>query len=269
MPPRAVLVAGGGLVLAAGIAIGAVAFGGDGEEGPGGATSTTTSVETTSTTADEAGAAPLPTVPTVGLDGTALELAEALNRAHQLTYHATYEVVGEASANVVVDIWKQPPLARRDTRTGAGDKVLHVSEYRTMENPHVGCVRGRAGAESEALCVLAPAEGVDPADPIIGVIDPSAGPVTARDETVAGEAARCFSAPAEEPGLTAVACFDAEGIPVAIDGGDGRLERVALERGVSNEDFVPPSAPSPAAPAGRSTPFGSVRAPVPGSGLRP
>lgn len=252
MPRRAFLVAGGAGVLAAGIAIGAVAFGGDNTGGGGGATPTTTTAVSTSTTAEgDDRTAPAPTVGNTGLDGAALELAEAVNVAYQLTYHATYESV-EESSDVVVEVWRKPPLARRDTRTGERDAALHISEYRTRENAHVGCVRGRGGG-NEALCLLAPPEGVDPAHPIIGVLDPSAGPVTASDETVAGVAARCFSAPAKDEGLTAVACFDADGIPVAIDGGDGRLERVALERGVSDDDFVPPSAPTPA-PAGRAAP---------------
>jgi hypothetical protein len=244
----AVLAAG-----AAGIAIGA-SLGGDDDGGSadGPAPSTTDDVvgppAPTATSAPiSASVAPPDPIATGGLDGAALELAEAYNQALQLTYHATYET-DPASGNepVVVDIHRRPPLARRDTVTGAGEQALNISEYRTAENAHVGCLLS-PDEGGQDLCVVAPPTGVDPANPIMGVIDPAAMDVTAEDVTVAGEAARCFYA-ATPAGIVAEACFDGDGIPVAIDGGDGRLVRVALERGVDDDAFVLPAAPSPGGP---------------------
>lgn len=232
------------VALAAGVAIGVAVGGGDDDDSAdGGASSTATSTTAEvvgpvgpSTTTPTAGDA----VDTAGLDGAALELAEAINRARQLTYHATYEVAG--AEPVVVDIWRRPPEARRDTVTGAAPSSLAISEYRTPAGEHIGCVLSPEEANQD-LCVVAPPDGTDPADPIIGVIDPRTMSVTASDDEVGGSSVRCFRAPVEE-GLTAEACFDADGIPVAIDGGDGRLVRVALERGVADEEFVLPAQPT-------------------------
>ncbi|MGH9186533.1 MAG: hypothetical protein ACRD0U_12075 [Acidimicrobiales bacterium] len=73
----------------------------------------------------------------------------------------------------------------------------------------------------------------------LGAVDPTAGPVTVEDTDVAGAAARCFTVtPAGAAPL--VACFDGDGVPVVIDGGGGRLERVSVEPTVDDSVFTPP-----------------------------
>lgn len=244
-------------VLAAGVAglvIGA-SLGDDDDDGDGADVRTSPTTDevvgppapTATSTPTSASVAPPDPIATGGLDGAALELADAYNRALQLTYHATYETDPAAGDEpVVVDIFRRPPLARRDTVTGTGEQALDISEYRTAENAHVGCLLS-PDEGGQDLCVVAPPTGVDPANPIMGVIDPVTMEVTAEDATVAGEPARCFYA-ATPAGIVAEACFDGDGIPVAIDGGDGRLVRVAIERGVDDGAFVLPAAPSAGGP---------------------
>lgn len=244
----AVLVAGG-----AGIAIGASLGGDDGDDSAAatGSTGTTEAVvgPVAPTTAGPGGSgavAPPEPFATAGLDGDALELAEAYNRALQLTYHARYETQpGGDTEPVVVEVFRRPPLARRDTTTGSGDQALNISEYRTNENAHVGCVLS-PDEGGQDLCVVAPSDSVDPADPIIGVLDPTTTAVTASDADVAGGPARCFEGPSANG--TARVCFDGDGIPVSIDGGDGELVRVSVERGVDDDAFVLPATPTQGGP---------------------
>ncbi|MBA2280241.1 MAG: hypothetical protein H0W25_03265 [Acidimicrobiia bacterium] len=261
--PAAVAVA-----LVVGVVVGALVFGGDDGDpvstpstAPGssepGEESTTTAPGGTATTAPvPTTAAPPPSIPIAGLEGDALALAEAINRAGQLTYRATYRTPPGVSDQITtVEVYRRLPFARRDTYIGEGEQALHTAEFLTPDDGHVGCLVGPEGS-NETFCIIAPTGGVDPSDPVIGAIDPTAGTVTAADETVAGVEARCFRATTTD-GVVQVACFDSEGIPVVLDGGDGRLERVLVERAVPDDVFVVPSQPA-AAPPGPTTPAPTV-----------
>jgi hypothetical protein len=87
---------------------------------------------------------------------------------------------------------------------------------------------------------------------VIGAVDAHAGPVTASDQMVGAIPVRCFTVEAAEG--SQLACFDAEGVPAALDGGDGRLERVELDGAVTDEDFVPPPSESASSTTGGSPP---------------
>jgi hypothetical protein len=234
------------VALGGGVAVGAVAFGGD-DDGGDAATTTTTEApsenEDTSPTTSATGSTlpelPATTVPEEGLDGAALELAQAINRAHQLSYHIVLRSVDPESPTEI-ELWRRLPQARRDAHLGEADAQLFTSEFRSPERGHIGCLVDTSGT-GQTTCLQAPPGSVDPADPTIGAVDPSAGAVTATDERLGDIAVRCFSvAVGDGPHL---ACFDSEGIPAIIDGGDGRLERIGeVERGVPDDVFVPPDA---------------------------
>jgi hypothetical protein len=202
--------------------------------------------------ADGAPAAPAKAQPTVdtlppppaiagdGLEGAALELARAINAASALEYHAVYRAdppptrPGEAPTTITVELWRQLPRARRDTAV-VGAKELRTQEYRLFDR-FVGCIDASAG--SEFVCLEQKGK-VDPSDVVLGVVKPSDGPVVASAETVLGVPARCYSVlHAGRPSKRV--CFDAVGIPLVIDGGEGQLDRVSLDRTVSNAVFVPP-----------------------------
>ena len=237
------------VALGGGLGLGALLFSGDDDDDdavdssattvdePDGSTTTAGPAQGPSTPATVADL-PAITVPEEGLSGPELELAQAINRAHQLTYHILLRSTDPERPNET-ELWRRLPLARRDARLGSGDQVLETQEYRSPEDGHIGCLIDTSGT-GQTTCLQAPPDSLDPAVPILGVIDPAAGPVTATDETVGGVAVRCFSQ--DQPdGTTNVACFDADGIPAVLDGGDGRLERVGEpERGVDDEVFVRP-----------------------------
>jgi hypothetical protein len=206
-------------------------------------TSTTSSDDSGDDSADDgttttAVAAPIPApepIATDGLTGAALELAEAINRAGSLTYHAVYSGSHASSSGstseVTVEIWRQLPLARRDTSIKADTGTLSTRELR-LADQLLGCVDTSKGDTEPAwICLPAAGKGVDPADPVLGRATPTDGAVAARDDEVAGEAARCFTV-TEADGTVQEACFDLDGIPLSIDGGDGRLVRSEVGRGV-------------------------------------
>jgi hypothetical protein len=248
---RLVVVAGAIAVLVAGLVIGLAVAGGDdgGKEvrtsGDDASTSSTTpDGSTTSTTAgtDGGSIAPPDTVSTDGLTGDALELAGAINKASLLTYRAKYEgdhvnAAKGTTSHTTIEIWRQLPLARRDTLVASPEGTLHTEELR-LEDRLLGCVdRNKGDTAPSWICVPKGDKGVDPAEPLLGLARPSAGTVAARDATVAGVAARCFTVSGTK---VADVCFDADGIPISLDGGDGNMVRTELDRGVDPSDIAIP-----------------------------
>jgi hypothetical protein len=254
--PRLLLALGAVGVLVVGLVLGLVVAGGDdgGKEvrtaaDDGSSTTATDDPSTTSSTAeapdgakDGATIAPPDTVPTDGLGGDALELANAINKASLLTYRARYEGDHTNPANgkvthTTIEIWRQLPLARRDTLVASPDGTLHTEELRLADRM-LGCVDRNKGDTAPAwICVPKGDDGVDPAEPLLGIARPSSGTVVARDATVAGVPARCFQVSASR---VADVCFDGDGIPVSLDGGDGNMVRTDLSRGVDPNDIAIP-----------------------------
>lgn len=237
------------VALGGGIGLGALLFGGDDGDGSTGTGSTAAGdTGTTPPTGEAQGptapptASTLPelpatTVPVEEFTGDNRELAEAINRAHQLSYHIVLRASDPDSTNET-ELWRRLPQARRDTRLGSGEANLETREFRLPERGHIGCLMDAAGL-GQTTCIQAPPGELDPADPVLGVVDPAAGPVTITDETLNGQPIRCYSQTIE--GTQHVACFDEEGIPAVLDGGDARLERVGEpERGITDDVFVVP-----------------------------
>lgn len=241
------------LTLVVGIGIGAVAFGGDDDGGPGSVAEGPTTSEpdeatssSTSSTAPEEAEGPDAAlrVSEEGLSGDALELAVALNAARDMNYHARYEATRTDSegtrTDVVVEVWRRNPLARRDFTVTGGGRQVASREYKTADGK-LGCLDTTPDEVDDFACTDASDTSSDPAAPAFGAGDPHSGDVVARDDTVAGSPARCFrvSVPDEAP---VDVCFDPAGVPVLVDDGDYRLLRTAVDGDVSDDDFVPPPA---------------------------
>jgi hypothetical protein len=184
---------------------------------------------------------PVP-VSTDGLTGPALDLANAINNASSLTYHAVYqgshEDVNGAPTEITVEVWRGLPLARRDTRVKAGDGTLQTRELRLADGLF-GCVDTQKGdTEPEWICLPDAGQGTDAAEPVLGRARPVEGTVTVADDTVGGVPSRCYTV----TGVSKVeeVCFDADGIPTSIDGGDGAIVRTQVGRGIDPDDIVIP-----------------------------
>jgi hypothetical protein len=247
------------VVLGAGVLVGR-AIGGDDK----GSTSTASSSSGDgssaigpSTSAPAVTIAPPTTLASTDLDPAAAELAAAINKAFTLTYHATYEGTRTSTtgstATITVEVWLQAPLARRDTLIVNPKGTVHTDELRLADKIQ-GCIDSSLGSGSPSwTCVPTNGRGVDPADPILGVARPLKGAVTARDDHVGDTAVRCFSVATPGKAGPEDVCFDHDGIPAAFDGGDGRLERTTLTRGVDPGDIVlPAGAKEGPAPSGGS-----------------
>lgn len=252
MPPRrktpAVAIVVAAIALVAGIVLGAVLFGDDDEAavGPttsaapsttGGGSSTT---ETPGVTQPSGGAiAPPTTIDTDGLDGDALALAEAINRAYGLRYHAAFEGQLQAGAagtrDVRLEVWRDPEaFARRDTIV-TGESGLNTREIRRVEGLY-GCL----SPNLERWVCTRGSGSVDPADPVFGAIDPHVGIVV--DAPAEAGAARCFNYLA--PDGDRLVCFDDVGIPLIIDTDSGRLTRALVDEAVAATDFDLPAEPT-------------------------
>jgi hypothetical protein len=229
------------------------------------ASSSSSSAPPTSVGPTPATLAPPTTLSTAGLDGPAAELATAINKASGLTYHAVYKgtTTGKSgtASEQTVEIWRQLPLARRDTTLVSPKGSFHTEEYRLVDKI-VGCVdTAMAGAgTSKFTCLPAEGKGVDPADPLIGTARPVNGAVTVRDDTIGSLTVRCFSVRATS-GAVQEACFDGDGIPASIDGGDGRLVRVEVGRGVDPAVIQVPQGAQQINPGSSGSPGSSASTP--------
>lgn len=250
---------GMGLVLlvtfAAGVGVGGLAFGGDdGDSAETVAGPTTTAApdgeagsSTTSTTDAEGGEGAedppgSPRVPVEGLSGEALAFAEALNAARDMNYHARYETERTESdgtrTEVLVEVWRRNPLARRDFTVTGGERQVVSREYKTSGGV-TGCLDTSPDGADDFQCTDATASGSDPAAPAFGAADPHDGEVTAHDDTVDGRAVRCYRLAALDKAPVEV-CFDDAGIPIVVDDGDYRLVRTALDDDITDDVFTPP-----------------------------
>jgi hypothetical protein len=241
------------VALIGGIVLGAVLFGGDDGDDVASDETTTTGDDTTTTTDDEstttesspttqptgADIPPPTTIDARGLDGEALELAEMINNAYTLRYHAVYEGAlqgsGGGETEVRLEIWRDPPTrARRDTDI-TGPQGLVTREIRRPENVY-GCL---TPDRTEYVCTRGRGS-VDPADPVFGALDPREGAVVGAPTEEGAD--RCFTVQTLESDQ--LICFDDDGIPMIIDTPDGRLTRVSVDENIADDTFDLPAPPS-------------------------
>ena len=184
----------------------------------------------TPTVAADPTIAPPPTVSTEGLEGDALDLAVAINRAADAEYHAVYEgenTVEDETVTITVEVWRRLPTARRDT-TISGTDALLTREFR-LPNGLFGCIGSPPAVDFSCFT-----------RPEIATVDPHAGLVIARAGEFDGAPVDCWEVAAIDTDPS-VLCVDADGIPVVIDGGDGRLLRTTLDDQIDANTFTLPA----------------------------
>lgn len=204
------------------------------DDGPDG-----TEPDDTDDTGPDTSVAPPPVVDTAGLEGDALDLAEAINRAAGLEYHARYEGTqtnAEGTTEIAVELWRRLPNARRDT-TITGSQVLRTLEFRRPDGLF-GCIG--APPDVDLSCFVAPPGSVDPSDPVLGAVDPRGGLVIARAGEFEGQPVDCWEVESIDDATTTL-CVDSVGIPVVIDDGSGRLLRTLLDDAIDASTFEVPA----------------------------
>lgn len=214
----------------------------DEPDGPGDTDSETGGPDDSGGSDDEV-LAPPATIPTEGLEGDALALAEAMNTAAGLEYHARYEgenVTEQGTTSVAVEVWRRLPRARRDT-TISGTQELRTSEFR-LPDGIIGCVG--SPPDVPLSCFEAPSGTVDPSDPVLGAVDPHAGLVIYREGEFEGVRVDCWEVESIDDPTTTL-CVDEAGIPLVIDGGDGRLLRTLLDDAIDSSSFELPAEVEP------------------------
>lgn len=236
--------------LALGVVLGAVLFADDDDDAPTvagpsssvGPDSDSSTSSTSSTVPDDEVPTAPSTIPEEGLSGDALAFAVALNQARDMSYHARYEGQGQRDdgtvTDLVVEVWRRQPLARRDFIIAGGGEQVVSREYQTTAGV-TGCLDTTPDDVDDFQCTDATGSGSDPAAPAFGAVDPRAGEVTAVDDTVDGVSARCYRV-TPAAGSPQEVCFDRAGVPLVVDDGDYRLVRVLVDDVIDDADFEVP-----------------------------
>jgi hypothetical protein len=190
--------------------------------------------------------------PTTGapLDDAGTELQDLLASSRDDTFHATYEATapaqteGGVAERYTVDIYRSEGRTRQDTAT-----QLEGGDYLTagilVDGTSIVCAKQ---GPQDWVCSETEVDDEEASDGIFGqVIDDLGGvTVTATDETIDGEAARCFSYETSDgPGSM---CLNADGVPLRITGGQTSLELTELTEEVDESVFEPPAEPMRADP---------------------
>lgn len=172
------------------------------------------------------------------LTGAAAELADLLETRQDQTYHARYEGSSADAASIVIETWQDDGgRVRQDQLLSAGGEAAHLVSLDGGEDGPVRCTRV---SELEWTCRrAAPAEAAA-SDPLAAIRSRLAeGEVTAGDQQVDGEPARCFELEAD--GDTSQLCVQPDtGIPVRITAGATELRLVLFEEQVDPAAFEPP-----------------------------
>ncbi len=171
------------------------------------------------------------------LTGAAAELAELLETRQDEIYHARYEGESVDASSIVIETWQDADgRVRQDQILSADGQGAHLVSLDGDDGP-VRCTRV---TEAEWTCRrAAPAEAAanDPLAAIRARL--SEGEVTARDEQVDGDPARCFELAAGDD--TSQLCVQPDsGIPVRIQAGLTELRLVLFEEVVDPAAFEPP-----------------------------
>jgi hypothetical protein len=169
------------------------------------------------------------------LTGAALELAELMESRQGEEYHARYEGESVDGASVVIETWQDGEGGVRQ------DQILTAGE----QGAHLVSIDGKDGAvrctrlEEEWSCRQAAPAELAASDPLAAIRARLAeGKVTARNEQVDGEPARCFELGAD---VGSELCVQpATGIPMRISAGETELRLVVLEATVDPAAFEPP-----------------------------
>jgi hypothetical protein len=193
------------------------------------------------------------TTTTVALpkDPGARQLVEMLTGAQKLVFHARYSLKTPAS-QATLELWRKPPLARRDTTATNNGKQVQLSELVAADSV-VSCQRDPSGTWACIRTAMDPSH--DPGDVAFGTLSRflAEASYTVSDTTIGDRPARCFVGTAPLPaGATSTPigstpppkiCLTKDGIPLLIDAGDGPATATVIDSTVPDSTFTPPAKP--------------------------
>lgn len=172
------------------------------------------------------------------LDPAARELVSLMAKGQEGVYHARYRAVSpeQPGATLMVEIWRRGSITRQDSVASDGTQTTHTAGF-TLPTGNLACRREAAGAWR---CVpVTGARTTTEQLTELATTELSGRSVTARDETIAGRAARCFTIVGE--GQSSDICLSSEGIALRVGTGNTRLELISLEEAVDDAVFRPPA----------------------------
>lgn len=186
-------------------------------------------------------------VPFEKLDEDARELVALAGEGQRREFHARYTTSGAVSSagqpfSVALELWNKPPRVRRNLSITTQGQVVESADIQG-EDSLVRC--GKPSAEAGWQCVTPPRGAANEPGAVAFGLAPGAlagRPVTATDETVTNQPAKCF-----EVGMGTESpeelCLSREGIPLRVTSGAAVLELETLELSVEDKVFEPPARP--------------------------
>ena len=212
----------------------------------------------------------LSTTTTLALTPTAQELLDRLHKGSSLEFHATYASSDTSGSTLTVDIWRKNGKVRQDISLEAGG-VKNQIEGLQLPDGNVSCQKS---PDVDWVCQKAQSLATQNGQ-AAGFFEAAAAnlngkAVTARDEKVGSDDARCYSIDVATTTTTATTaastsssgssesssseastsptqtssemCVTAEGIPVRLSSQGSDLTLSSIERSVDDSVFTPPAA---------------------------
>jgi hypothetical protein len=182
---------------------------------------------------------PKPTVPTA-LSAEGRELVGLMQKSLDATYHARYQsAIADPRAQgtlMTMDVWRKGTLTRQEVAVQAQGSKSRSDTFQVPPNV-VSCTQV---GDSPWTCK--PPTEVKPADPPEVKVkqELARGAITARDDTVAGVPARCFTFPAG--GDVSETCLMSDGVVARMVTTSSRFELAAFSGAVPDEAFTAPTA---------------------------
>lgn len=194
-----------------------------------GSSSTSSSTSTTTTTAP----ATTTTVDPATLTGAARELYDRVTAGRSGTWHVQYVLTGSAvpsdATAAALEIWRAGGQLRQETRLEQPTGLTHSVDIGGPTGT-VACAE-KPGAPLSCQQVSVQPLGADQ-DVLTGILEQlGPAPVTVRDDSIAGVAARCYDiaggGSAASGAAGATVCVTAEGVPVSFTS-DGLVATATL-----------------------------------------
>lgn len=165
----------------------------------------------------------------VGVSPEGQELLRLLAVGRSRPLHARYSI----SDGARLELWRSGDRYRQDTEIRGPDGVLERSVSIHRPEGDVTCRRSGDGAWTCRRAAAPPA-------PEAAVVSELEGrSVTARDASIAGAAARCFTVSGSDQ--SAELCLDSRGTLLVLATGDARLELEDADESVAPRVFEPPA----------------------------
>jgi len=174
--------------------------------------------------------------------GLAAELVALVEKGPHAVYHARYDVSSAQTvsqkASFTLEVWRKEGLYRQDSTISTSGVVNHASTFQTSE----GIVSCRATGGGPWSCQKVPGSGAGSLDEQLSKVTAqlAGAKVTARDDTIAGVAVRCFTIDLPSITTDTDVCLTHDGVPARQIAGDNKLNLITLDTTVGDV-FTPPA----------------------------